>query len=127
MSFDYVLSQLVNGVKLGSIYAVIAIGYSMVYGILKLINFAHGDLLTVGVYTMLVLMGFSGMPIWLVIIVGCLVSIVFGVTIERFVYRPLRGSGEETTLISSLAVSVLLQNQNQLSTTDSIKPNAVRI
>lgn len=110
MSFDYVLSQLVNGIKLGSIYAVIAIGYSMVYGILKLINFAHGDLLTVGVYTMLVLMGFSGMPIWLVIIVGCLVSIVFGVTIERFVYRPLRGSGEETTLISSLAVSVLLQN-----------------
>ena len=110
MSFDYVLSQLVNGIKLGSIYAVIAIGYSMVYGILKLINFAHGDLLTVGVYTMLVLMGFSGMPIWLVIIVGCLVSVVFGVTIERFVYRPLRGSGEETTLISSLAVSVLLQN-----------------
>ena len=59
MSFDYILSQFVNGIKLGSIYAVVAIGYSMVYGILKLINFAHGDLMTVGVYTMLVLMGFS--------------------------------------------------------------------
>lgn len=110
MSFDYFISQLANGVKLGSIYAVIAIGYSMVYGILKLINFAHGDLLTVGVYTMLVLMGFSGLPIWLVIIVGCIISIIFGMTIEKMVYRPLRGSGEETTLIASLAVSVFLQN-----------------
>ena len=58
MSFNYILGQLINGIKLGSIYAIIAIGYSMVYGILRLINFAHGDLLTVGVYTMLVLMGF---------------------------------------------------------------------
>lgn len=110
MSFEYVLSQLVNGIKLGSIYAVIAIGYSMVYGILKLINFAHGDLLTVGVYTMLVLMSFSGMPIWLVILIGCGVSIIVGMTMERLVYRPLRGTGEETTLIASLAVSVFLQN-----------------
>lgn len=110
MSFDYILSQFVNGVKLGSIYAVIAIGYSMVYGILKLINFAHGDLMTVGVYTMLVLMGFSGVPIWLVILAGCAVSILFGMTMEKVVYRPLRGSGEETTLIASLAVSVFLQN-----------------
>ena len=110
MSFDYVLSQLVNGIKLGSIYAVIAIGYSMVYGILKLINFAHGDLLTIGVYTMLVLMGFSGIPIWIVILIGCVISIIVGVTVERMVYRPLRGTGEETTLIASLAVSVFLQN-----------------
>ena len=110
MSFDYVLSQLVNGIKLGSIYAVIAIGYSMVYGILKLINFAHGDLLTIGVYTMLVLMGFSGLPIWLVILAGCAVSILVGMTVERMVSRPLRGTGEETTLIASLAVSVFLQN-----------------
>lgn len=110
MSFEYVLSQLVNGIKLGSIYAVIAIGYSMVYGILKLINFAHGDLLTVGVYTMLVLMSFSGMPIWVVILIGCGVSIIVGMTMERLVYRPLRGTGEETTLIASLAVSVFLQN-----------------
>ena len=110
MSFDYILSQFVNGIKLGSIYAVVAIGYSMVYGILKLINFAHGDLMTVGVYTMLVLMGFSGIPIWLVILVGCGMSIIFGMTMEKLVYRPLRGSGEETTLIASLAVSVFLQN-----------------
>ena len=110
MSFNYILGQLINGIKLGSIYAIIAIGYSMVYGILRLINFAHGDLLTVGVYTMLVLMGFSGLPIWLVILAGCIVSIMVGMTMERLVYRPLRGSGEETTLISSLAVSVFLQN-----------------
>ena len=110
MSLNYILSQLVNGLKLGSIYAIIAIGYSMVYGILKLINFAHGDLLAVGVYTMLVLMGFAGLPIWLVVIVGCAVAIAVGVLMERLAYRPLRGSGEETTLISSLAVSVFLQN-----------------
>lgn len=110
MSLNYILSQLVNGLKLGSIYAIIAIGYSMVYGILKLINFAHGDLLTVGVYTMLVLMGFAGLPIWLVVIVGCAVAVAVGVLMERLAYRPLRGSGEETTLISSLAVSVFLQN-----------------
>ena len=110
MSLNYILSQLVNGLKLGSIYAIIAIGYSMVYGILKLINFAHGDLLTVGVYTMLVLMGFAGLPIWLVVIVGCAVAIAVGVLLERLAYRPIRGSGEETTLISSLAVSVFLQN-----------------
>lgn len=110
MSFNYILGQLVNGIKLGSIYAIIAIGYSMVYGILRLINFAHGDLLTVGVYTMLVLMGVSGLPIWLVIVAGCIISIMVGMTMERLVYRPLRGSGEETTLISSLAVSVFLQN-----------------
>lgn len=110
MSFNYILSQLVNGVKLGSIYAIIAIGYSMVYGILKLINFAHGDLLTVGVYTMLVLMSLNGVPLWIVVVAGCLVSILIGVLMERLAYRPLRGSGEETTLVSSLAVSVFLQN-----------------
>lgn len=110
MNINYILSQLFNGIKLGSIYAVVAIGYSMVYGILRLINFAHGDLLAVGVYTMLVLMGFSGVPIWAVVLIGCAVSIVFGMTMERIVYRPLRGSGEETTLIASLAVSVFIQN-----------------
>ena len=87
MSFNYILGQLINGIKLGSIYAIIAIGYSMVYGILRLINFAHGDLLTVGVYTMLVLMGFSGLPIWLVILAGCIVSIMVGMTMERLVYQ----------------------------------------
>ena len=110
MTFSYFLSQLVNGLKLGSVYAIVAIGYSMVYGILRLINFAHGDILTVGVYTILVLMAFGSIPLWAVIIVAIAVSIFVGLMVERLAYRPLRSAGEETTLISSLAVSTFLQN-----------------
>jgi len=108
--FGYFLSQLFNGIKLGSVYAMVAIGYSMVYGILRLINFAHGDIMTVGVYTILVLFTTYGMPLWLTIIISVILSIIVGLTAERVAYRPLRSSGEETTLISSLAVSILIQN-----------------
>lgn len=108
--FGYFLSQLFNGIKLGSVYAMVAIGYSMVYGILRLINFAHGDIMTVGVYTILVLFTTYGMPLWLTIIISVALSIIVGLTAERVAYRPLRSSGEETTLISSLAVSILIQN-----------------
>ncbi|MDD2216563.1 MAG: branched-chain amino acid ABC transporter permease [Eubacteriales bacterium] len=108
--FTYFLSQFVNGLKLGSVYAMVAIGYSMVYGILKLINFAHGDIMTVGVYTILVLTTAFGMPLWATIIISLLIAIAVGLTAERAAYRPLRSAGEETTLISSLAVSIFLQN-----------------
>ena len=108
--FGYFLSQLINGKKLGTVYAMVAIGYSMVYGILRLINFAHGDIMTVGVYTILVLFTTYGMPLWLTIIISVILSIIVGLTAERVAYRPLRSSGEETTLISSLAVSILIQN-----------------
>ena len=108
--FGYFLSQLFNGIKLGSVYAMVAIGYSMVYGILRLINFAHGDIMTVGVYTILVLFTTYGMPLWMTIIISVILSIIVGLTAERVAYRPLRSSGEETTLISSLAVSILIQN-----------------
>ncbi|MBQ2678633.1 MAG: branched-chain amino acid ABC transporter permease [Firmicutes bacterium] len=110
MTSSYFLSQLMNGLKIGSVYAIVAIGYSMVYGILRLINFAHGDILTVGVYSILTLMAFGGLPLWLIIIISICISIGVGVMVERFAYRPLRSSGEETTLISSLAVSSILQN-----------------
>lgn len=108
--FTYFLSQFVNGLKLGSVYAMVAIGYSMVYGILRLINFAHGDIMTVGVYTILVLATAFGVPLWATIIVSILIAIIVGLTAERIAYRPLRSAGEETTLISSLAVSIFLQN-----------------
>ena len=110
MTSTYFASQLLNGLKIGSVYAIVAIGYSMVYGILRLINFAHGDILTVGVYTILTLMVTSGLPLWMVITISIIVSIGVGIMVERFAYRPLRSAGEETTLISSLAVSSLLQN-----------------
>lgn len=108
--FTYFLSQLVNGLKLGSVYAMVAIGYSMVYGILRLINFAHGDIMTVGVYTILVLSTAFGMPLWATIVISIIMAIAVGLIAERAAYRPLRSAGEETTLISSLAVSIFLQN-----------------
>lgn len=108
--FTYFLSQFVNGLKLGSVYAMVAIGYSMVYGILRLINFAHGDIMTVGVYTILVLTVVFGMPLWMTVIISVLLAIAVGLIAERAAYRPLRSAGEETTLVSSLAVSIFLQN-----------------
>lgn len=108
--FTYFLSQFVNGVKLGSVYAMVAIGYSMVYGILRLINFAHGDIMTVGVYTILVLSAAFGMPLWASVVISVIIAVLVGLTAERVAYRPLRSAGEETTLVSSLAVSIFLQN-----------------
>ena len=110
MTASYFFTILINGLRLGSVYALIAIGYSMVYGILKLINFAHGDIMTLGVYFILVLMNRIGLPLWLTLIFSVTASIVVGLLMERLAYRPLRTAGEEATLISSLAVSTILQN-----------------
>lgn len=110
MTLSYFLYMLISGIKLGSIYAIVAIGYSIVYGILRLINFAHGDIMTVGVYLILILMDSAGVPLLLSVIISVTLSILLGLLIERLAYRPLRDATEETTLISSLAVSTLLQN-----------------
>ena len=110
MSVTYFFTILINGLRLGSVYALVAIGYSMVYGILKLINFAHGDIMTLGVYAILVLMDRLGLPLPLTIILSMAIAIVVGLIMERLAYRPLRTANEEATLISSLAVSTLLQN-----------------
>lgn len=107
--FEYALSQLINGLRLGNVYAIVAIGYSIVYGILRLINFAHGDVLTVGAYTALTLMVAFGAPVWLTVIVAVAVASALGLLVERAAYRPLRSAAEETTLVSSLAVSTFLQ------------------
>ena len=86
------LNQLINGLHVGSIYALIALGYTMVYGIIKLINFAHGDILMIGAYTIVVTISFMGWPIAVAIIVSILACVLFGVVIERFAYKPLRSS-----------------------------------
>jgi branched-chain amino acid transport system permease protein len=109
MNWEYVLSQLINGFRLGNVYAIVAIGYSIVYGILRLINFAHGDILTVGAYTALTLMTAFGAPVWLMALIAVTVSMALGFLIERAAYRPLRTAREETTLVSSLAVSSFIQ------------------
>ena len=76
MSAEYIISQLINGLRLGSVYAIVAVGYSIVYGILRLINFAHGDIMTVGVYIMLLFMTSTGMPLWSIVIISVLVSVI---------------------------------------------------
>lgn len=109
MNFEYILIQVFNGLRLGNVYAIVAIGYSIVYGILRLINFAHGDVLTVGAYTALTLMVSFGAPVWVTVLAAVGASVAIGLLIERAAYRPLRTANEETTLVSSLAVSTFIQ------------------
>ena len=108
MSF---LSYLINGISLGSVYAIIALGYTMVYGIAKMLNFAHGDVIMVGGYAVLLATTNLGLPP----IIGILAAVVFctvlGVTIERVAYRPLRNAASPlAVLITAIGVSYLLQN-----------------
>ena len=108
-----VLQQLINGLSLGSIYALIALGYTMVYGIVLLINFAHGDILMVGAYTaffVLSAIGAGPVGMLLAFAVSMVICASFGITIERFAYRPLRASPRLNSLITAIAVSLILEN-----------------
>ena len=109
-SAEYWIQQFFNGLGLGSIYALTAIGYTLVYGILRLINFAHGDLLMISAYTVASLVGFALLPYPVAVAAALVFVALIGLTIERLAYRPLRGKPEETTLVTSLAVSILIQN-----------------
>ena len=104
------LSYLINGVSLGSVYAIIALGYTMVYGIAKMLNFAHGDIIMVGGYTVFVCCSMLGLPPVAGILGGVVVCTVLGVTIERIAYRPLRGASSLSVLITAIGVSYFLQN-----------------
>ena len=114
--------QLVNGVQIGSVYALVAIGYTMVYGIAKMINFAHGDIIMVGSYVALLFFQSSGLPVWGVIAATAAVSAVLGVTIERLAYKPLRGRSRMSALITTIGVSLMLQNGFLLIFGSSPKP-----
>ncbi len=107
MSF---VSYLVNGLSLGSIYALIALGYTMVYGIAKMLNFAHGDIIMVGGYAALITMATTWCPVWLAIVIAVVVCTVLGVVIEKVAYKPLRGAPPLAVLITAIGVSYLLQN-----------------
>ena len=104
------LNQLVNGLHVGSIYALIALGYTMVYGIVKLINFAHGDILMVGAYTAIVTLVSLNWPAPAALLAAILMCVLFGVVIERIAYKPLRSSPRISSLITAIGVSMLLQN-----------------
>ena len=113
-TLSLILRQVVNGLQSGSIYALVALGYSMVYGIIMLLNFAHGDIIMVGAYAAwFCLCGFAGNPI-LAIIAAIFVCVLLGVSIEKVAYAPLRQSPRLSLLITAIGVSYLLENLAQL-------------
>lgn len=104
------LEQIINGLSTGSMYALVAVGYTMVYGIAKMINFAHGEIIMVGAYITYVCMSLLGLPMFIAVIMSIIGCAVLGVVTERVAYRPLRGAGSLTVLITAIGVSYLLQN-----------------
>lgn len=107
------LSTILDGLSLGAIYALIALGYTMVYGIAKMLNFAHGDIIMVGAYAILVTINANGHPI-LGVIAAVIVCTVVGIVIEKVAYKPLRGASPLAVLITAIGVSYLLQSIAQL-------------
>ena len=108
------LSQIINGLQIGSIYALVALGYSMVYGIVKLLNFAHGDIIMVGSYVLWFGLSRLGLAPWLSVIISITVCSALGMLIEKVAYKPLRNSPKISLLITAIGVSYLLQNLSQL-------------
>ena len=111
MSF---LSNLINGISLGSVYAIIALGYTMVYGIAKMLNFAHGDVIMVGAYICYCAMSYLGLPPLVGVVMAMVVCTILGIIIERLAYKPLRQAGSLAVLITAIGVSYFLQNAAQL-------------
>ncbi|MBQ4206761.1 MAG: branched-chain amino acid ABC transporter permease [Clostridia bacterium] len=104
------LSFLISGLSLGSVYALIALGYTMVYGIAKMLNFAHGDVIMVGAYIIYVVSTMQGLPVWVGILASVLGCTALGMLIERLAYKPLRGAQSLAVLITAIGVSYFLQN-----------------
>ncbi|MBR5577729.1 MAG: branched-chain amino acid ABC transporter permease [Lachnospiraceae bacterium] len=103
-------SYLINGISLGSIYAIIALGYTMVYGIAKMLNFAHGDVIMVGSYMAFLAMGSLGLPPVVAVLLAVVVCTILGITIEKIAYKPLRKAPSLAVLITAIGVSYFLQN-----------------
>ena len=127
---DYFLQQLVNGISLGAIYGLIAIGYTMVYGIIGMINFAHGDIYMIGAFVSLIgfllmnVLGITYIPLAIlcVLVLAMAFTAVYGWTVERLAYRPLRGAPRLAPLISAIGASIVLQNFVQISQGARVKP-----
>ena len=126
----YVLQQLINGLTLGMIYGLIAVGYTMVYGIIGMINFAHGDVFMVGAFLSLIALtalsglGVTSVPLALALtlVFAAGIAALYGWTVERVAYRPLRGSFRLAPLISAIGMSIVLQNFVQVSQGARVKP-----
>ncbi len=107
MSF---ISYLIKGVSLGSVYSIIALGYTMVYGIAKMLNFAHGDVIMVGGYVIFTVMSTAGLNPFIAVLLSIIFCTLLGITIERVAYKPLRSASSLAVLITAIGVSYLLQN-----------------
>ncbi|WP_288904776.1 branched-chain amino acid ABC transporter permease LivH [uncultured Sneathiella sp.] len=130
---EYFLQQLINGITLGSIYGLIAIGYTMVYGIIGMINFAHGDIFMVSSFIALIVitalgltistgLGLTILALVLVLVTAMVIASVYGWTTERLAYRPLRGSFRLAPLITAIGISIVLQNYIQITQGARVKP-----
>jgi branched-chain amino acid transport system permease protein len=130
---EYFLQQLINGLTLGSIYGLIAIGYTMVYGIIGMINFAHGDIFMVGAFIAVIMivglgltasagLAFMLLALLIVLVVSMVFTAVWGWTVERVAYRPLRGSFRLAPLITAIGMSIVLQNFVQITQGARNKP-----
>ncbi|MER8411214.1 branched-chain amino acid ABC transporter permease [Mesorhizobium sp. M1342] len=115
---DYILQQIVNAVSLGSLYALVAVGLSIVFGVLKLTNFAHGDVMMVGAFGVALLAGI-GVPFPVAVICGIAAAAVAGFLIERIAYRPIRDAPDVARLLTSLAVTYIIENVGILVFTSS--------
>src|ERR1700752_1456295 len=127
---DYFAQQLINGIVLGSIYGLIAIGYTMVYGIVGMINFAHGDIFMIGgfialiSFLILVSIGLTVVPVILLIVllVSMAITALYGWTVERIAYRPLRHSFRLAPMLSAIGMSFVLSNYSQIAQGARVKP-----
>ena len=128
---EILLQQIINGLVLGSMYALVALGYTMVYGIINLINFAHGEVLMVGALTSWTIIGLMkeatpGAPGWLILLISlliaCVVCAVLNFTIEKIAYRPLRNSPKLAPLITAIGMSILLQTLAMIIWKPNYKP-----
>ena len=108
------IEQLINGLRTGSIYALIAIGYTMVYGIVKMINFAHGDIIMVGAYALYFSISVLGLPVPVALVITVIVCAVLGVVIEKVAYKPLRSAPPLAVLITAIGMSFFLQSASLL-------------
>lgn len=122
------LSYLIGGLGLGSVYAIIALGYSMVYGIAKMLNFAHGDVIMVGAFVAYFAISKYNLPLLVGVVVAVVVCTILGVVIERLAYKPLRQASSLSVLITAIGVSYFLQNSAMLlwGTDTKIFPNVLR-
>ena len=116
-----ILQYLINGISIGAVYAIIALGYTMVYGIAKMLNFAHGDVIMVGAYIAFCVTNYLGLPAIVSVLAAVVVCTILGIIIEGLAYKPLRGTPSLAVLITAIGVSYFLQNGAQLIWSSSPK------